>query len=111
MERGAPPPNPRKELVPLLSIKHHWPVRQVIFHHKGEYLATVCPDGDSKGVVIHNFPKKQSQCPFKKTRGQVLVCVGLHSLCPTVIGNCALTDYVTILASFFWIRVCACMYV
>ena len=72
VERGAPPPNPRKELVPLLSIKHHWPVRQVIFHHKGEYLATVCPDGDSKGVVIHNFPKKQSQCPFKKTRGQVL---------------------------------------
>ncbi|ORY07319.1 BOP1NT-domain-containing protein [Basidiobolus meristosporus CBS 931.73] len=45
-------------------------VKEVKWHKKGDYMATVCPD-DSTSILIHQVSKHQSQAPFRKTKGQV----------------------------------------
>lgn len=60
---------------PVFTIRHEFKVRQVTFHKKGDYVASVCPDAESRGVIIHHLGKKQSQCPFKRTKGKVQVRV------------------------------------
>jgi ribosome biogenesis protein ERB1 len=46
-------------------------VKQVVWHHKGDYLATVTPEATSAPVFIHQITKRQSQSPFSKTKGKV----------------------------------------
>lgn len=60
-----------------LRIEHQKAIKQVIWHKKGDYLATVMPQGESKSIVVHQFSKRKSQCPFKKAKGQIQ-CVCFH---------------------------------
>lgn len=60
-----------------LRVEHQKAIKQVIWHRKGDYLATVMPDGESKSVIVHQFSKRRSQCPFKKAKGQIQ-CVCFH---------------------------------
>jgi len=60
-----------------LVIQHDKSIKQVTWHRKGDYLATVMPDGESKSVIVHQFTKRKSQCPFKKAKGQIQ-CVCFH---------------------------------
>ncbi|KAG0248094.1 Ribosome biogenesis protein erb1 [Mortierella polycephala] len=46
-------------------------VKQVTWHRKGDYFATVAPDANNSAVLIHQLTKHQTQQPFKKTKGAV----------------------------------------
>ncbi|KAK3742734.1 hypothetical protein QZH41_018951, partial [Actinostola sp. cb2023] len=54
-----------------LIIKHSKAVSQITWHSKGDYLATVIPQGGNKSVLIHQLSKRRSQCPFTKAKGLV----------------------------------------
>lgn len=45
--------------------------KQVSWHRKGDYFATVAADAANKAVLIHQLSKHASQSPFKKTQGAV----------------------------------------
>jgi len=64
-----------------LKIEHSKAVKQVTWHGKGDYLAAVIPEGESKSVIIHQLSKVKSQCPFKKAKGQIQ-CVRFHPTRP-----------------------------
>ncbi|KAG1701354.1 Ribosome biogenesis protein bop1-B [Nymphon striatum] len=52
-------------------IEHSHEIKSVTWHTKGDYFASVMPDGGSKSVIIHQLSKKRSQTPFKKSKGRV----------------------------------------
>lgn len=58
-----PFPNPR----PLLP----QPLKQVTWHGKGDYFATVVSDNSHLQVLIHQASKRWSQAPFRRSKGQV----------------------------------------
>lgn len=54
-----------------LVIKHNKVISQITWHGKGDYFATVVPQGGNKSVFVHQMTKRRSQCPFKKAKGLV----------------------------------------
>ena len=65
----------------LVIINHFKSVKQVTWHAKGDYFATVMPDGANRSVMIHQLSKWRSQVPFSKSKGQVQ-CVLFHPIRP-----------------------------
>lgn len=55
----------------LVVLKVFRTVRQVSWHAKGDYFATVCPDGANRSVLIHQLSRRRSQIPFSKAKGLV----------------------------------------
>ncbi|KAJ3348632.1 Ribosome biogenesis protein 1 [Kappamyces sp. JEL0680] len=55
----------------LLELEFKKAVSSVIWHRKGDYFATVCPDANSSAVQLHQLSKGASQNPFKKSLGIV----------------------------------------
>jgi len=55
----------------LIVIAHFKAVSKVTWHTKGDYFATVLPDGDNRSVIIHQLSKWRSQLPFSKSKGLV----------------------------------------
>ncbi|CAB1320468.1 unnamed protein product [Coregonus sp. 'balchen'] len=65
-----------------LTLTHPKAVKQVVWHGKGEYLASVMPDNSSNlQVLIHQVSKRRTQNPFRKNKGLVQ-CVSFHPLRP-----------------------------
>ncbi|XP_064641082.1 ribosome biogenesis protein bop1-like isoform X2 [Lineus longissimus] len=64
-----------------LRLSHANPVSQVTWHSRGDYFATLMPEGQSMSVVIHQLSKRKSQSPFKKSKGLVQ-CVRFHPTRP-----------------------------
>lgn len=60
-----------------IVIEHKFAVKQLAWHYKGDYIASVCPSGESACVMIHQLSKKKSQQPFHKNKGEVQ-CVSFH---------------------------------
>ena len=60
-----------------LILKHNHEVSFVTWHRKGDYFSSVCPEGKSKSVFIHQLSKHSSQNPFKKNAG-LIQCVQFH---------------------------------
>lgn len=56
-------------------------VKQVTWHGKGDYFASVLPDNGHMQVLIHQASKRWSQSPFRKSKGQVQ-CVLFHPTRP-----------------------------
>ncbi|XP_062500949.1 ribosome biogenesis protein bop1-B-like [Corticium candelabrum] len=54
-----------------LSLQHKHVVKQVVWHGKGDYFATVMPDGGNSAVLIHQLSKRRTQNPFSKMKGPV----------------------------------------
>ena len=73
-EGGGPPGT-------LVTINHFKAVKQVTWHARGDYFATVMPDGAHRSVMIHQLSKWRSQVPFSKSKGQVQ-CVLFHPIRP-----------------------------
>eukprot|EP00300_Choanocystis_sp_HF-7_P041941 c8720_g1_i1.p1 GENE.c8720_g1_i1~~c8720_g1_i1.p1 ORF type:complete len:811 (+),score=149.91 c8720_g1_i1:114-2546(+) len=46
-------------------------VQSIAWHHRGDYLASISPDGGKRAVLIHQFSKKRSQAPFGKSANEV----------------------------------------
>jgi len=76
--REDPPTIPREALVVLKLFRQ---TKQVTWHAKGDYFATVCPDGANRAVLIHQLSKWRSQVPFTKAKGLVQ-CVLFHPVKP-----------------------------
>ncbi|KAM3858503.1 ribosome biogenesis protein bop1 [Diretmus argenteus] len=65
-----------------LKIQHPKAVQQVVWHAKGDYLASVMPDHSSHlQVFIHQLSKRRSQNPFRRNKGLVQ-CVSFHPVRP-----------------------------
>ncbi|KAG7458239.1 hypothetical protein MATL_G00236050 [Megalops atlanticus] len=64
-----------------LIINHPKAVRQVTWHGKGDYLASVMPDNSNMQVLIHQVSKRRTQNPFRKNKGLVQ-CVSFHPIRP-----------------------------
>lgn len=50
-------------------------VKQIAWHHKGDYFSTVAPEGDKNGVSIHQLSQQRTQYPFRRSKGQVQCAV------------------------------------
>ncbi|XP_025070024.1 ribosome biogenesis protein BOP1 isoform X2 [Alligator sinensis] len=64
-----------------LVVQHGKAVKQVTWHGKGDYFASVLPDNGHVQVLIHQASKRWSQSPFRKSKGQVQ-CVLFHPTRP-----------------------------
>ncbi|XP_078146685.1 ribosome biogenesis protein bop1 [Centroberyx gerrardi] len=65
-----------------LKIQHPKAVQQVVWHAKGDYLASVMPDHSSHlQVFIHQLSRRRSQNPFRRNKGLVQ-CVSFHPVRP-----------------------------
>lgn len=62
-------------------INHFKEIKQVTWHGRGDYFATVMPEGIHRSVVIHQLSKRRSQVPFSRSKGLVQ-CVLFHPVQP-----------------------------
>ncbi|KAJ8883449.1 hypothetical protein PR048_015292 [Dryococelus australis] len=62
-------------------INHFKEVKQVTWHGRGDYFATVMPEGQNRSVLIHQLSKRRSQLPFSRAKGLVQ-CVLFHPIRP-----------------------------
>ncbi|KAI9030437.1 ribosome biogenesis protein BOP1 [Hyaloraphidium curvatum] len=46
-------------------------VSSVVWHRKGDYFAVLNPDAPSSPISVHQLSKRQSQHPFRKSKGAV----------------------------------------
>lgn len=64
-----------------LVITHFKPIQQVNWHGRGDYFATVMPDGANRSSLIHQLSKRRTQIPFAKSKG-LIQCVLFHPVKP-----------------------------
>ncbi|XP_011182321.2 ribosome biogenesis protein BOP1 homolog [Zeugodacus cucurbitae] len=62
-------------------ITHFKPIQQVTWHGRGDYVATVMPEGANRSALIHQLSKRRSQIPFSKSKG-LIQCVLFHPIKP-----------------------------
>ncbi|CAG8516384.1 4898_t:CDS:10 [Paraglomus brasilianum] len=55
----------------IISHLHDHTVKQVTWHRKGDYFATLAPDAGTQGILIHQLTRHHSQQPFRKIKGLV----------------------------------------
>ncbi|CAL1272593.1 unnamed protein product [Larinioides sclopetarius] len=77
----ALPSDEQKAMGVRLIITHANEVKQIAWHAKGDYFATVVPNSGFRSIVIHQLSKFRSQVPFQKLKGNVQ-CVLFHPLRP-----------------------------
>lgn len=65
----------------LLEISMPGNPKQVKWHRKGDYLATVAPDVGGRSVLMHQITKHSTQAPFSRLKG-VVQCVAFHPTRP-----------------------------
>jgi ribosome biogenesis protein ERB1 len=65
----------------LVVLKFFKQVKQVTWHGKGDYFATVLTDAQNRSVLVHQLSKWRSQVPFSKSKGLVQ-CVLFHPIRP-----------------------------
>lgn len=59
-----------KDLKIKINFKNE--VKYVVFHAKGDYLATICPEaGQGDIVIVHSLEKASSERPFNKSKSDV----------------------------------------
>lgn len=63
------PPQQDSGTAVIISVKHT--VKHICWHRRGDYFATVSPEGQNRAVAIHQLSKHASQSPFRKARGIV----------------------------------------
>ncbi|KAJ7520808.1 hypothetical protein O6H91_19G023800 [Diphasiastrum complanatum] len=71
----------KHDLYQAIKITHQQSVASVSWHHKGDYFASVSPEGHTRAVLVHQLSKQQTQNPFRKHHGHV-VSVLFHPLRP-----------------------------
>ncbi|XP_054279082.1 ribosome biogenesis protein BOP1 homolog [Macrosteles quadrilineatus] len=60
---------------------HFREIKQVTWHGRGDYFATVMPEGENRSVLIHQLSKRRSMLPFSRPKGRVQ-CVLFHPVRP-----------------------------
>nr|NVI69921.1 putative ribosome biogenesis protein BOP1 homolog [Cucujiformia] len=64
-----------------LMLTHFKEVTQVTWHGRGDYFASVMPDGQNRSVLISQISQRRSQLPLSKSKGLVQ-CVLFHPTKP-----------------------------
>jgi len=64
-----------------LIIDHFKEVKQVAWHGKGDYIATVVDEGQNRSVLIHQLSKRRTQMPFSRSKG-IIQSVLFHPIKP-----------------------------
>ncbi|XP_063708159.1 ribosome biogenesis protein BOP1 homolog [Culicoides brevitarsis] len=65
-------------------VLHHFKdVKEVTWHGRGDYFATVMPEGANRSVLIHQLSKRKSQIPFSKSKG-LIQAVLFHPVKPCI---------------------------
>lgn len=64
-----------------IIITHFKSIKQVTWHGKGDYFATVMPEGANRSALIHQLSKRRTQIPFSKSKG-LIQCVLFHPVKP-----------------------------
>nr|XP_029722419.1 ribosome biogenesis protein BOP1 homolog [Aedes albopictus] len=64
-----------------IVINHFKEIKQVTWHGRGDYFATVMPEAANRSVLIHQLSKRRSQFPFSKSKG-LIQCVLFHPVKP-----------------------------
>lgn len=64
-----------------LIITHFKPIKQVTWHGRGDYFASVMPEGANRSTLIHQLSKRRTQVPFAKSKG-LIQCVLFHPVKP-----------------------------
>lgn len=64
-----------------IIVNHFKEIRQVTWHGRGDYFASVMPEGAHRSVVIHQLSRRRSQVPFSRSKGLVQ-CVLFHPIQP-----------------------------
>lgn len=64
-----------------LVVKHFKEIQQVTWHGRGDYFATVMPQGDNRSALIHQLSKRRTQIPLQKSNG-LIQCVLFHPFKP-----------------------------
>ncbi|RKP09863.1 NUC169 domain-containing protein [Thamnocephalis sphaerospora] len=65
-------PTPEQKAQGILAVLvHRREVKQIAWHRKGDYFATIQPEADDAAVLIHQLAKQQTQRPFRRTKGAV----------------------------------------
>nr|XP_022901034.1 ribosome biogenesis protein BOP1 homolog [Onthophagus taurus] len=54
-----------------IILNHFKEITQVSWHGKGDYFASVMPDGQNRSVLISQLSKRRSQLPFSKSKGLI----------------------------------------
>ncbi|KAJ8670300.1 hypothetical protein QAD02_001559 [Eretmocerus hayati] len=62
-------------------LSHFKTVKQVTWHGKGDYFATVMPEAQNRAVLIHQLSKRRSHIPIGRPKGQVQ-CALFHPVRP-----------------------------
>lgn len=65
----------------LMRIDHLMAVTQITWHSAGDYFATLSPDANNDGIIVHQLSRRHSMKPFKKRfehKGQKVVRVLFH---------------------------------
>jgi ribosome biogenesis protein ERB1 len=68
---ALPEPEDKLPQEALIVLKCFKPVKQVTWHGKGDYFATVLTDGANRSVLIHQLSRWRSQIPFSKSKGLI----------------------------------------
>ncbi|RIB16015.1 ribosome biogenesis protein ERB1 [Gigaspora rosea] len=55
----------------IVQHAHNKVIKQITWHRKGDYFATVAPDAGNQGILIHQLSRHQTQQPFRRTKGMV----------------------------------------
>ncbi|PSC76374.1 ribosome biogenesis BOP1-like protein [Micractinium conductrix] len=53
-------------------VQHKFSIRQVTWHARGDYFASVAPTGNTQAVLVHQLSRGATQNPFRKNRGRVV---------------------------------------
>nr|MBE5724382.1 putative ribosome biogenesis protein BOP1-like protein [Cucujiformia] len=64
-----------------IQLTHFKEVNQVTWHGRGDYFATVMPDGQNRSVLISQISQRRSQLPLTKSKG-LIQCVLFHPTKP-----------------------------
>ncbi|KAI9004862.1 NUC169 domain-containing protein [Phycomyces nitens] len=64
-----------------VRLVHTQAVKQVTWHRKGDYFATVAPDAKNFAVLIHQTTKHSTQTPFRRLKG-LIQKVAFHPIKP-----------------------------
>ncbi|XP_044762866.1 ribosome biogenesis protein BOP1 homolog [Coccinella septempunctata] len=62
-------------------LTHFKEVAQVTWHGRGDYFATVMPDGQNRSILISQISQRRSQLPLSKSKG-LIQCVLFHPTKP-----------------------------
>jgi ribosome biogenesis protein ERB1 len=69
---------------PRLELSLDFEISTFSWHHKGDYLAVLCPKGGKQAVSVHQISKASSQFPFHKTPG-LLQSIAFHPFLPCLV--------------------------